>query len=486
MARARRILATVALAAAGCTLVTEFWTQDEGTPVQSFGPPAGYQRSGFGTVVVAVEQDLGADGGATTLLAVSAGLGSAAESYHWAAGDGLLSDPHLMSFCAPLRDPVDDVDPETWGTCEDAGTGAALLWVPSFRFPGDPAACEGVLLIGQPLAAEFDAGRVAVLCPETHRTVGLERGASGSAHFGRSLALVPAAGGPFLAIGAAGAVWVVDGPLAPSPTYTATAVAGVNTDSFGLTLAGGATADDRGYLAVGASTVGQADTRPSRLVLLRTDPSSADPGMFRAAGCIEDAPQSPLGSALLAHDFDGDGNGELVYRTGVPDVQIADGAAIEALAGLGGDPTPCTFDAPAGPPLACPTSGEFGVECSGDFGAALAAGDLNLDGRDELLVGDPGAKVGGVERAGAVHVFENDGTGWERTGALFDASPESGARMGTSIAVAPIRGRPEPFVGSAGSGEVFVFYCSGLAGDKPREPDPLSPGHRLDDRCLAQ
>ncbi|MBI5491179.1 MAG: FG-GAP repeat protein [Deltaproteobacteria bacterium] len=486
MARARRFLVVVALAAAGCTLVTEFWTQDEGTPVQSFGPPSGYQRSGFGAVVAAAEEDLGADGGPTTLVAASAGLGSATETYHWATSDGLQSDPHLLGLCSPLGDPVDDVDPETWGTCEDSGTGAALLWIPSFRFPGDPVDCAGALLVGQPLAAEFDAGRVAVLCPQTERTFGLDRGSTGSAHFGRALALVPASGGPLVAVGAVGAVWVSDGPLAPATTFATTAVAGVNTDSFGLVLAGGATADDQGYLAVGASTVGQVDPRPSRIVLLRTDPLSADPDMFRAAACLEDVPQSPLGSALLAHDFDGDGNDELVYRSGVPDVRIADGAAIEALAGLGGDPTPCGFDAPAGAPLVCPTSDEFGVACSDEFGAALAAGDINLDGRDELLVGDPGATVAGAGRAGAVHIFENDGTGWERTGALFDASPESGARMGTSIAVAPVRGRPEPFVGSAGSGEVFVFYCSGLAGDKPREPDPLSPGHRLDDRCMGQ
>ena len=239
-------------------------------------------------------------------------------------------------------------------------------------------------------------------------------------------------------------------------------VSGVNTPSFGLALAGGVAADGRGWVAVGASTLGQTDSSPSRLVLLRTDPGAIDATSYRAAGCVEDAAQSPLGAAVLAHDFDGDGNDELVYRTATA-VRIADGASIAALTGGTGDPRPCAFDSGPGTEVPCPPTAEFGVECSEEYGAAIAAGDLNLDGRDELLVGDPGAIVSGAGRAGAVHVFVNDGTGWRRTGALFDASPASGARMGTAVAVAPVRGRPEPFVGAAVR-QVFVFYCSGWRG----------------------
>ena len=118
MARVRRILVAAALVAAGCTLVTEFWTQDEATPVYSLGSPSSYQRSGFGAVLAADERDLG-PGGPTTLLAASAGIGSATETYHWAQREGLLSDPHLTSVCSPLGDGVDPTDPmSTWGTCE--------------------------------------------------------------------------------------------------------------------------------------------------------------------------------------------------------------------------------------------------------------------------------------------------------------------------------------------------------------------------------
>ncbi len=46
-----------------------------------------------------------------------------------------------------------------------------------------------------------------------------------------------------------------------------------------------------------------------------------------------------------------------------------------------------------------------GTEPGDQFGAALAAGDFDGDGFDDLAVGVPGEKVGGHEAAGMVHVF---------------------------------------------------------------------------------
>jgi hypothetical protein len=483
MALARRLFLAAALLAAGCTLATEFWKDDEATPVQSFGAPSGFQRSGFGTLVAALQVDVGGELGPSTFVAASAGVSSGTETYRWATRDGLRSDPHLTSLCSPLSDLVDEAAPD-WGNCEDSGSGAALLWLPEYRFPGETAACLGTLLVGQPLAAEFGAGRVAVHCPANGRTIGIDRGTSGSDNFGRALALVPAGGNYFVCFGGRGAVWTALydtgthglGPLLPVDT------ASVATTSFGLVLAGGRTTDGGGWLAVGASTLGREETDVSRLVLLRPEIG----GEFGPVGCLEQPAHSALGSALAAADLDGDGNDELLYRSGAGDVGILDGAPIGALTGSGADPRPCAFDEPFAAPLACPTTGEYGIDCSEEYGTALAAGDLDLDGELEVLVGDPGATVSGEGRAGAVHVFKRDGTTWSRVGALFDASPGGGARMGASISVGLVGRRPEPFVGSAGSGEVFVFYCSGLDGDVPRAPDALNPGRKLDDRCLEQ
>jgi hypothetical protein len=480
MARARRLFLAVALLAAGCTLATEFWKDDEATPVQSFGAPSGFQRSGFGTIVAVTQVDVGGELGLSTFIGASAGLSSGTETYRWATRDGLRSDPHLTSLCSPLSGLVDEAVPD-WGTCEEAGSGAALLWLPTFAFPGDAAPCLGTLLVGQPLAGEFGEGRLAVHCPATGRTIGIDHGRGGSENFGTALARIPTGGGDVVAVGGRGVAWTSDGALTAASTLQPTTAGAVATPSFGRVVAGGRTTDGGGWLAVGASTLGREEADVSRIVLLRPVGTH-----FGPVGCIEQPAHSPLGSALAAADLDGDGNDELLYRSGAGDVGILDGAAIGALAGSDADPRPCTFDEPFTTPLACPTTGEFGITCSEEFGAALAAGDLDLDGVPEILVGDPGAQVSGASRAGAVHLFKRDGTAWTRVGALYDASPGADARMGTALAAAPIGRRPEPFVGAAGSGEVFIFYCSGLDGDVPRAPDALNPGRKLDDRCLEQ
>ena len=46
-----------------------------------------------------------------------------------------------------------------------------------------------------------------------------------------------------------------------------------------------------------------------------------------------------------------------------------------------------------------------------DFGAALAAGDFDGDGRDDLAVGVPGESVGAVDDAGAVNVLYGTASG---------------------------------------------------------------------------
>ena len=132
MSRARRLILAATVFAAGCTLATEFWAKDDGTPVLSFGAPSGYARSGFGAVVAALQVDLGGADGRTTFLAASAGIGSASETYRWATQEGLVSDRHLESLCSPLSAAVDDVEPDRWGTCDSSGSGAALLWLRNY------------------------------------------------------------------------------------------------------------------------------------------------------------------------------------------------------------------------------------------------------------------------------------------------------------------------------------------------------------------
>jgi hypothetical protein len=446
---------------------------DDATPVVAFGPPEGYPRSAFGAVVATGLFPL--IDGDTTYVAVSAGISSPAETFRWATGAQLLSDSHVSSVCSPLSADVDESD-ATLGTCESSGTGAALLWLPSFTFSSGP--CAPTLLVGQPLAGETSPdGRIAMHCPTTLETVAIRGGVFGY-QFGRALALVQRGGSEVLAVGLRSGVVLTAGPPTPWAGLNSVTVDGtLDTEAFGSTLAAGRAAGG-GFLAVGASTKALTPPPPSRMFLV-------DPDAARAVYCEEEAGATALGSSLLASDLTGDGNDELLYVDGSGVVHIADGVAIGLR--MGGPlaatcaATPLTA---AYPSLVCPTSGDFGVRCSATFGASLGVGDIDADGAPEILVGDPEATVEGVSRAGAVHVYELEAGSWVEAAALFDASPSEGQRMGSAISVVQVGNRLEPFVGAEGSGEVFAFYCSGLAGDKPYGNDLAHAGRKLTDRCL--
>lgn len=83
-------------------------------------------------------------------------------------------------------------------------------------------------------------------------------------------------------------------------------------------------------------------------------------------------------------------------------------------------------------------------DCGEDdvFGSALAVGDFDADGYDDLAVGVPWEAVGAVEDAGAVNVLYGTSTGLLATGSQFlhqntsgvPGGPETGDRFGWSLA----------------------------------------------------
>ncbi|MDI7269981.1 MAG: hypothetical protein QME96_18475, partial [Myxococcota bacterium] len=247
------------------------------------------------------------------------------------------------------------------------------------------------------------------------------------------------------------------------------------------------TADGGGWLAVGAAN--GAATDPARVYFFRPETPGDPLSRFVVAGCAEAPPASGFGSALAAGDIGDDGNDDLVVRS--PDgLAVYSGADLEALTPTSDphDPRPCArHDEPTGVParvltIRCEDDRPRGVRCSERFGLALAIGNLDGDGAPEILAGDPHADVGGASRAGAVHIFRvTVGAPWtaSRDATLSDAVPESGQRLGTSIALVAGGGRAEPFVGAPGSGEAFLFRCTGLVGDRPGAAG-------LDGRCLPR
>jgi hypothetical protein len=124
------------------------------------------------------------------------------------------------------------------------------------------------------------------------------------------------------------------------------------------------------------------------------------------------------------------------------------------------------------------TSGIAGTSATGDrFAGTLAAGDVTGDGRDELLVGLPGKKVGGKQEAGAVVVLKGSSGGLLASGSKWidqntsgvPGGAETGDHFGSGIAVGKINkdkyrdvviGAPQEDNGQAytGSGSVHQFW----------------------------
>ena len=147
-----------------------------------------------------------------------------------------------------------------------------------------------------------------------------------------------------------------------------------------------------------------------------------------------------LGHAAVAADFDGDGFEDLALS--IPRATVGgDAVAGEVLVlygaegGLSADGHQVwNQDSPDIPDSAEPN--DF-------FGWALATGDFNADGFDDLVIGVPFEDLQGFESAGAIHVLPGTAAGLTGTGSLnlfqgasFIAdAPEPGDQFGGALAV---------------------------------------------------
>jgi hypothetical protein len=111
-------------------------------------------------------------------------------------------------------------------------------------------------------------------------------------------------------------------------------------------------------------------------------------------------------------------------------------------------------------------------ECSSsDFGSALALGDLDGDGDNEVIVGAPQMTVRGEHGAGAILSYDVDAIGDD---VLHDvrylAQGERGDALGGSVAAISIGSRDVIVGGAIRSGKVGLFFCSDMVPGNLRGP----------------
>lgn len=429
----RRVFAVSALLIVGC-VPTEFEDLRGESQVVALAPPDDYPKAGFGEQIVAFGDASGSRIGA------GAGVDSPFTVYPLLIDGELRLDGPILDGC--------DVD----APCA-TGAGATLVGLPRY---GGRERCVGAVAPESgtvELRCEDDATLTSTVTGPGGQRFGFSAASLRAPHpFGVALFGAPGAGG------GAGAVYRLPetgGPIAVDLSGGAGAGA-----ELGRRVAIAAIDADSVLLAAAASAGGT-----KRLVV-----ATADAGSVSVRDCLDDAAEG-WGEALAIGDLNGDGAPDLAVSSGpgggarLSVVRVYDGAALPAEG-------TCDGSWPVAAELACP-SAQNGAACddASAFGSALAIGDLDGDGRGELIVGARTADVDDVGGAGAVWVFRGAAALSDLSAevvALRHPSPGTGDMLGWAVAAAPgLDGRDELVASAPGRDRVYVFLCSGLDGDDP-------------------
>jgi hypothetical protein len=151
------------------------------------------------------------------------------------------------------------------------------------------------------------------------------------------------------------------------------------------------------------------------------------------------------GSALAACDFNHDGFDDLAVGAMGEDIGTIDGAgAVFVYPGTAGGPENSGFLLLTQDTADIPDQ----AEANDAFGAALACGDFDADGFDDLAIGSPGERIGTVDLAGWIVAIPGSATGlvaaaamaFSQADPLIFSGPEIGDQFGSSLAVGDLDG----------------------------------------------